>query len=257
MRGNGDPDAGDPTLAGLGRERTRCDVRFNAPLADARAARLVERVLEVEPDVVVDFGCGRGALLLTVVAADARVRGVGIDIDESALDDARETARTQGLAERVTFVAAEARAYDGDADVAIDIGASHAFGGLAPMLERLPGQRAIVGDGYWAAAPDTWCVGTFGELPADLDEVRNVAAATGWRVTDLDVSTLDEWDTFESAWRAGVTPEVAARRKAEYDQRYRGVLGFAWLVLDRVSPRPAIAADNASAATINDVSNWS
>jgi hypothetical protein len=35
----------------------------------------------------------------------------------------------------------------------------------------------------------------------------------------------------------GRAESYAAQRKAEYEQHYRGGLGFAWLVLDRV-PQP-------------------
>jgi SAM-dependent methyltransferase len=208
-------------------------LRFNAPLGDARAVELAERALEVRPTVVVDFGCGRGEFLLAVIAAGEGVRGVGVDVDTEALDAARAAFAARGLGEQATFVAADARTYTGDADVAISIGASHAFDGLAAMLASLPGSRAIVGDAFWQSTPDDWCLETFGDLPTGIEAMQAVASAAGWRVTDVDVSTLAEWDTFEETWRRGVSAGLAAERKAEYEERYRGVLGFAWLVLDR------------------------
>jgi SAM-dependent methyltransferase len=223
------------------REAGAAAVRFNAPLSDERAAHLIEAALTALPGVVVDYGCGRAELLLGIVAqGGAGVRGVGIDLDERALDTASANAAAREIGERTSFVALDATSYTGAADVAISIGASHAFGGFAAMLQRLRASRAIVADGFWAAAPDQWCLDTFGELPRGLPEVEAIAAAAGWDVAELDASTLDEWDAFEDTWAAGVAAlktdaawEFAATRATEYRDHYRGVLGFAWLVLDR------------------------
>jgi SAM-dependent methyltransferase len=212
---------------------TGAELRCNAPLGAERAQELVARVLDVQPDVVADFGCGRGEFLLDVLAAGREVRGVGVDVDDVALAAAQEAAAARGLDARATFVVEDASTAKVACDVSICIGASHAFGGLAAMLDALPGKRAIVGDAYWAQEPDEWCRETFGELPDGLVGVRDVVGATEWRATQVDASTLDEWDAFEATWRLGVEPTFAAQRKDEYETRYRGVLGFAWLVLDR------------------------
>jgi SAM-dependent methyltransferase len=218
---------------------------YNAPLGDDRAAALVAQVLAVEPVTVADLGCGRGAFLLDVLAAgagagtsaSAGVRGVGVDTDTDALAAAQRAAAERGLSERVTFVAADAPVWvaapDVDVDVAISVGATHAFGDLTALLRALPGRRVLVGDAFYARAADAWCVETFGALAPGTDAVREIARAAGWRVSDLAVSTLAEWDEFEARWRAGVDADFARQRKDEYEAHYRGVLGFAWLVLDK------------------------
>jgi SAM-dependent methyltransferase len=212
---------------------------YNAPLSATRAGALVDEVLETEPATVVDFGCGRGALLLDVLVAGAGagMRGIGVDTDEGALAAAQRVAAERGVADRVMFVASDAQEWLAsaavDVDVAISVGATHAFGDLAALLRALPGPRLLVGDAFFARSPDDWCVETFGELPQGTDAVREVARAAGWRVTDLGVSTLEEWDEFEARWRAGVDADFARQRKEEYEAHYRGVLGFVWLVLDR------------------------
>ena len=55
------------------------------------------------------------------------------------------------------------------------------------------------------------------------------------------MSTLAEWDAFETAWRAGLErsglPEAvafAAQRRHEYEAGYREAIGFSWLVLEPV-----------------------
>jgi SAM-dependent methyltransferase len=219
-------------------------VRFNVPLGDERAQRLTAQALAARPRVVVDFGCGYAELLLTIVAAgDASVRGIGVDTDEHALAIARTNAAARDLSDRTSFVVIDASEYEGVADVALCTGASHAFDGLEPMLRRLGASRALIGDAFWAAPPDPWSLETFGELPHGLNEVRAAATHAGWHVADIDSSTLDEWDAFEDAWCNGVTgvgtPDArafASERASEYHDHYRGVLGFAWLVLDRAAP---------------------
>ncbi|MBV8445385.1 MAG: SAM-dependent methyltransferase, partial [Candidatus Dormibacteraeota bacterium] len=67
-----------------------------------------------------------------------------------------------------------------------------------------------------------------------------------WRVMHISTADLGEWDEFESSWRAGRVrwlhanaDEPAAEdlrqlletRLHEYLDVYRGVLGFAYLVL--------------------------
>jgi len=214
---------------------------YNAPLGARRAGGLVAQVLAVAPATVVDLGCGRGALLLDVLEAGADaglgVRGIGIDVDEGALAAAQRAATDRNVADRATFVASDARAWlaepGTDVDVSISIGASHAFGDLAALLQALPGGRAIVGDGFFARTPDEWCVETFGDLARGTDAVREIVRGNGWRTAEFAVSTPEEWDEFEADWRAGVEASYAAQRKTEYEEHYRGVLGFAWLVLDR------------------------
>ena len=129
------------------------------------------------------------------------------------------------------------------ADRLIAVAVSHAVGGAEGLLQVLddllvPDGLALVGDGVWLEEPDDWCRGVFGDLPSPEGLVQ-LAAHTGFEVADVDRSTTQEWDEFEGTWTDAVeavgTPEArdfAASRREEY-QRYRGVLGFTWLLLRR------------------------
>ena len=71
---------------------------------------------------------------------------------------------------------------------------------------------------------------------ARLVEVLSADAPS--TAVDLGCGTGDEWDDFESRWRQGLelsddddARTHAAERRSEYLEGYRGVLGFAWLVL--------------------------
>ena len=82
-----------------------------------------------------------------------------------------------------------------------------------------------------------------------MEEMREIAHATGWRVEWSDTADLAEWDAFESNWNLDLvelarnqpgTPlgleaaRVVRERQDEYANGYRGVLGFGYLVLARV-----------------------
>jgi len=58
------------------------------------------------------------------------------------------------------------------------------------------------------------------------------------RIERDEVSTLAEWDAVETGWRSGLEmsgyPEAvtfAQKRRREYEDGYRGAIGFSWLVL--------------------------
>jgi SAM-dependent methyltransferase len=219
-------------------------LRWNVPLGEDRAAALLGAVLVGAPTTVVDLGCGRAELLLDLLGRAPLARGVGVDTDGSLLARAGQRAVELGVADRVELVESEAASWHGRADAALCIGASHALGGTRAMFGHLASVvaagRVVVGDGAFVAPPDRWCVDAFGELPDGLAGLRAAASAAGWAVVDADVSTDAEWGAFESGWRAGVlatgAPGAAAfvdERRRDYEDRYRGVVGFGWLVLER------------------------
>jgi len=216
-------------------------LEFNAPLGNARAETLVTE-LQSSRGPVVDLGCGRGSLLRRFAAADPERIATGVDSDAGLI----ALAQSQPMpSDQLAFEVADATTWDSSTDVGaiITIGVSHIFGGPGPMFKRLgevcPDGIAIVGDGVWQSPPDLWCRETFGDLPNGAEALADLARATGWTVTGSELASLDEWDDFEHGWIAGVRAvdteaahAFADERAAEYE-RYRGVLGFAWLTLAR------------------------
>jgi SAM-dependent methyltransferase len=201
---------------------------FNAPLSEERAADLLERLVVAPGGHVLDLGCGHAELLLRLVAA---------------LDRARARAAALRLLDRVDFVEADVTGLGDRGDVVLCVGSAHAWGGVEPALAALaghlqPGGLLLYGDGFWAAEAADEARALFGELPAGLDGLADAAAHAGFRALHADVSSQAEWDAFEAGWRDGLVrtgrPEAVALardRRREYEQAYRGVLGFAWLVL--------------------------
>lgn len=229
----GEPDIARFMAAGAS------SLRFNAPLSAHRADGLVDFVLTSGPQRVVDYGCGRGTLAHLIAAADPSVVVTGVDTDADAIAAASAVAERLGLEARCRFENTDAAGFDSDAQVAICVGASHAFGPGEELLGALASRghrRAVIGDGVWTDEPGPNLVSMFGDLPTSV-ELTDAARAAGWLVQDVELSSLDEWDAFEGGWGAGVrsigTPDADAfadQRWAEYTT-YRGVLGFAWLQL--------------------------
>lgn len=234
-------------------------MRWNAPLSAGHAGLLMDR-LDLRPGQrITDLGCGWGELLLQAadraMAADpsaARpVTGTGVDTDAVALGRARALARQRHLDQHVDFTQAEAAAWRGTADRALCVGASHAFGGTEPALKALtqvtaPGGRLLFGDGYWASPPSPAATAIFGETIPSLPQLLEACRAAGWRVIHMSTADQREWDDFESTFRAGRqewllahgddprAPEVRDwldARERQYVEAYRGILGFAYLVL--------------------------
>jgi cyclopropane fatty-acyl-phospholipid synthase-like methyltransferase len=229
-----------PLDAATRRRLTHGGLIFNAPLGEARAAALVAQAAAIGPATALDLGCGWGELLLRVCEATG-AQGTGVDEEGDGLERGRALAAARGLADRVIFVAGDCTRWQGTADVVLCVAASHAWGGHQGMFDALsghvaPGGRVLVGDGYFAAPPSDDLREWFGDLPS-LAELCD-AAAERFAVLHHSASTPDEWDEFESRWRAGLEtsedPEAlafAAQRRREYLDGYRGVSGMAWLVL--------------------------
>ena len=67
----------------------------------------VERLLKLadlrDDDVVVDLGSGNGLIPLTAARMNARLRGRGVDINPNLVEESNQTARSQGVGNRVRF----------------------------------------------------------------------------------------------------------------------------------------------------------
>jgi pimeloyl-ACP methyl ester carboxylesterase len=124
----------------------------------------------------------------------------------------------------------------------VSVGTSHAWGGPAAALAALRGHvtdngLVLVGEGVWDSEPPAAAREIFGDLPG-LPGLTDLATAADFRPLYVGSSSLDEFDAWESDWRAGLelsglpeARELADRRRVEYLRSYRGVLGFAWLIL--------------------------
>ena len=73
----------------------------------ASSPESVERMLTLarlrDDDVVVDLGSGDGVIPLTAARMNPRLRGRGVEIDSSLVEQSNQRARSEGVADRVRF----------------------------------------------------------------------------------------------------------------------------------------------------------
>ncbi len=191
---------------------------------------------------------------MQVVAATASGVGVGVDIDELALQRGRELATVKGLDGRVRFVTRLEDAAVVAADVAICCGASHVFGTTRQALVEMyaltePGGRVLFADGFWdkAAAQGSEAPDIMDDL-SELGDLVDQAIAVGFRPLWIETASRDELDDFESGYLAdyenwlvanpGHADAEAVRDRADTHRNrwlrgYRHGFGFAYLTLGR------------------------
>ncbi|MFF3867320.1 SAM-dependent methyltransferase [Micromonospora sp. NPDC001898] len=217
------------------------NLTYNAPLSEGRVTDLIRRLVPTGADWrALDLGCGNGELLLRLCEAHG-IAGHGVDRGEG-VERARLHAAERGASARVTYHSADAATWDRPADLVVNVGASQIWGGAAHALAALhrltvPGGKLLFADGFYQASPGDQVRETFGDLP-DLATLAQLAVDAGFRPLHVSVSTLAEWDDFESDWRAGIerlgtreARDFADQRRDEYLNGYRDVVGFGWLIL--------------------------
>ncbi|MET7859538.1 class I SAM-dependent methyltransferase [Streptomyces sp. NPDC005318] len=230
---------------------------WNTPLSEEHAAQLVAACAPAPGARIVDLGSGWGELLMRLVESAPGSTGDGVETDLEAVARGRALAGDRGLAKRVRFHETPAAEWaDGGYDLAVSIGASHAWPGSTPeALKALraavrPGGRVLFGEGFWEREPSERALAGLGAEPGDfgsLLELIRHAEAVGLRPLQVTVADQREWDLFEAnanigrgeRWALanpghplhdGVVAAVDDRRTGYYGG-YRGTLGLAYLVL--------------------------
>jgi SAM-dependent methyltransferase len=159
---------------------------------------------------VLDLCCVKGEMLATW-ARDHAITGTGVDISTVFLAAAHERAAELGVAERLTFVHADASAYVAvePVDVAACIGATWIGDGVAgtiALLERSlrPGGLLLIGEPFWRAEPpneeavrathatsrDEW-----GSLPGLVTQFQDV----DYDVVEMVLADEDSLDRYRAA----------------------------------------------------------
>ncbi len=229
-----------------------------APVSGVTVNRLLRRADRRPAARILDLGCGEAAWALQALAHCPDGHADGVDVSRYALDRAEVAAAERGLADRLTLHERDARTYvpDGDYDLVLCVGATHAFGGFARTLELAgrhvrPDGVLLAGDGFWQVPPTPAALAALDATAADLTDLAglvDVAEQAGWTPVYAHVSDSAEWDDYEWSWCGSLTewaldnpghPEHAEAAALAHEHRegwlrgYRGVLGFVTLVLRR------------------------
>lgn len=223
---------------------------FNAPLSDARADALADRLAATSPDTLLDVGCGWGELLLRIAERAPGARGLGVDTEERHLERGRARAQELGLGHRVTFANRPGGDVAEPADVVLCIGSSHAFGespaealaALRPLVR--PGGRLVLGEGTWEVRGPVEPDRVWDDVVAlpSVAGLTDVAVEAGYRPLWVETASGDELFAFESGyladleeWLMSHDDDAVRARADEHRSRwlhgYRNAFGFAYLTL--------------------------
>ncbi|HEV7930848.1 MAG TPA: class I SAM-dependent methyltransferase [Actinomadura sp.] len=230
-----------------------------APLEDTSVGALLDRAL-TGAERVLDLGCGMGEWLLRALVARPGLFAEGVDISAPALARAREGAERLGLRDRLRLHHQSAEDFTSPDrfDLVLNIGATHAQGGLPPTLAAArrhlrPQGMVLVGEGFWEREPDQAALGALGAAREDYDDLATTVdrvVADGWTPVYAHTSTSREWDDYEWSWTgslsrwaldhpgdpdAGKAMKAADAHRSGWLRGYRGTLGFVCLLLRRTS----------------------
>jgi SAM-dependent methyltransferase len=176
------------------------------PTSPGKIRELGERLGLRSNSHVLDIASGNGGPAL-ILAETFGCRLTCVERAPEFVGTARERTAAAGLDDRIEIVEADAATYDlGRYDAALCIGATFAYGGLVPTLERLrpAAPQLAIGEPYWRvwplpAAPDSDKEERTDEeewLP--LPETIERFESAGVRVVSLIASSEDDWDRYES-----------------------------------------------------------
>ncbi len=97
---------------------------------------------------VADVGCGKGASTLLMAKAFPQSRFFGFDYHDKSIEAARQSAKRQGLADRVTFEVAKAKEFPGEGyDFVAVFDCLHDMGD--PVGAAAHVRQALTADGTW------------------------------------------------------------------------------------------------------------
>jgi SAM-dependent methyltransferase len=186
------------------------DHELQNPTSEEKLLLLGERLRLGSGSRVLDVASGRGGpAVLLAQRFGCSVRGIEIAPEFHAV--AVEHAEAAGVGDRVTSELADASQVELSAeayDVALCLGASFVWGGLAGTLDALgpavqPGGHVVVGEPYWRKLPLPEDYAERGDPWTTLEGTVQVFEASGLRVVTVIASSEDDWDRYETLhWRA-------------------------------------------------------
>jgi SAM-dependent methyltransferase len=146
-----------------------------APVFGVNVNRLLRRADRRPAARILDLGCGEGAWALQALAHCPDGYADGVDVSRYALERAAQAAAERGLADRLTLHERDARTYvpDGDYDLVLCVGSTHAFDGFAGTL-HMAGRHVntdgilVVGECFWQIPPTPQALATLDVTPEDL-----------------------------------------------------------------------------------------
>ena len=186
------------------------DHELQNPTSFEKLRELGERLRLGPGSRVLDIASGRGGpAVLLAQQFGCAIDGIEVAPEFHAV--AVERAEAAGLGERLTFRLGDASQESLPAesyDVAMCLGASFVWGGLAGTLDALepavrPGGHVVVGEPFWRRLPLPDDYSERDEPFTTLEDTVTIMETGALRVVTVIVSAEDDWDRYETLhWRA-------------------------------------------------------
>lgn len=172
--------------------------------------RLLGEVARVGPGTrILDLASGKGEMLCRW-AEWFGSGGVGVDLSDVFVADARARAEELGVGDRVSFVQGDAAAYEaerGAFDIASCIGATWIGDGLVGTIDLLrravrPGGLIIVGEPFWLEEPPREALAEPHLVDGDylsLGGTLHRLDTAGVDLIEMVLANQDSWDRYEAA----------------------------------------------------------
>jgi SAM-dependent methyltransferase len=214
------------------------DHEIQNPTSREKLLLLGERLGLDSATRVLDIASGRGGPAV-LLAEEFGCTVDGIEIAPEFHGAAVAQAMREGVADRVSFELANARDVSlgrGEYDVAMCLGASFVWGGLAGTLDALEptvraGGHVVVGEPYWRRQPLPVDYENRDEPFTSLDGTVAILESADLVAVSVIASSDDDWDRYETLhWRAvewlaenegdADAPEKAMHERAKRTYRY-------------------------------------
>ena len=184
--------------------------RILNPFTAEKLATLGEALHLCAGQSILDLACGKGELLCTW-ARDHGITGVGVDINPVNTAAAAARAAEFGVADRLTFVEANAVGYVADTpvDVAACVGATWIGNGVPGTIELLersvrPGGLLLIGEPFWRKDPPDLetvhgCWASDKEDFRSLPDLVTLFGELGWDLVEMVLADQDSWDRYTAS----------------------------------------------------------
>ncbi|EEA00041.1 Methyltransferase type 12 [Burkholderia sp. H160] len=235
--------------------------RYLSPLSQNKAHELLRSLVAnfSADDIVLDAGCGKAALLRDVLHMSP-ASGVGVDINQGFLDEARaafgQDFPNDRRLELINAPLLEHTRPEGGYAAIICVGSTHAFGSFEECLRVAfdwlkPNGRLLVAEAYWKQPPAQDYLNAIGgaadEFVSHAENAQR-ASALGYNLLRTATSSDDEWDEYEGRYCDAMMQYLAThpddadsakflKRMRDWHSSYlqwgRATLGFGYYLLSR------------------------
>lgn len=187
------------------------ELKWDAPVSETKLGSQIGALQLSERQNLIDVGCGCGEVLIQI-CQQHEVFSTGIDTSDEAIAEAQRRASARSFVGNVEFIVANAQSWVTESsqfDIAVCLGASHAFGlgstAYRNALEQLnqivrPGGQILIAEGYVEQPiPEAYKQFIGDSTTDEMTHAHNVLTGKSLGLIPLAAWTSreDEWDEFE------------------------------------------------------------